>query len=626
MYKAKTDDAQLNDSISLMTAILQQNGDSYVDTFPISIDPFEFHFDSDEQMAEWKKEYKIPEAASAEEAFYLFRDKYNINSQDVGEIRRILAIRYAITTIGYTTTRSMQISGDISRQSAVQLQENSQNLTGINVVVEPVRIYHQGTLASHIIGYASRIRKENQDEFKANGDDYAYDVDDKVGQTGIEKTFEEYLRGEAGEKQIDMSVDGTVTGEYISKEAIGGADIVLTIDAHLQEVTEKALERNILEIRQGVFGQVEDAQGGAAVVINVRTGEILAMASYPDYEPSKFYNGISVDQYREYSDNPYHPLISKAYQSTYAPGSTFKMVTAIAALETGTIDTKTRVNDNGPYYGITDDTAHPPACWLYNDYGHGHGWLNVVGAIEKSCNIFFFDAGIHTGIDNIDRYASFYGLGRKTGIEIVGERSGTLASKEVAESQGQVWSAAQTAYASIGQGFNSFTPVQMARYLAMVANGGQKLDVTIIKNVIKSNGTQVPRNEINAFIDKKLGLTPDTSEDFQISETTQQAVFSGMRNVTEGEGGTAYSAFKDFDITVGGKTGSAEAGPRTDAWFVGFAPYNDPEIACVVMVENGKHGFYTAQVVKDIVYEYFGMNIPEVREDMSATVETESFR
>ena len=626
MYKAKTDDAQLNDSISLMTAILQQNGDSYVDTFPISIDPFEFHFDSDEQMAEWKKTYKIPDAASAEEAFYLFRDKYNINSSDVGEIRRILAIRYAITTIGYTTTRSMQISGDISRQSAVQLQENSQNLTGINVVVEPIRIYHQGTLASHIIGYASRIRKENQDEFKANGDDYSYDVDDKVGQTGIEKTFEEYLRGEAGEKQIDMSVDGTVTGEYISKEAIGGADIVSTIEAHLQEVTEKALERNILEIRQGVFGQVEDAQGGAAVVINVRTGEILAMASYPDYEPSKFYNGISVDQYREYSDNPYHPLISKAYQSTYAPGSTFKMVTAIAALETGTIDTKTRVNDNGPYYGITDDTAHPPACWLYNDYGHGHGWLNVVGAIEKSCNIFFFDAGIHTGIDNIDRYASFYGLGHKTGIEIVGEKSGTLASKEVAESQGQVWSAAQTAYASIGQGFNAFTPVQMARYLAMVANGGQKLDVTIIKNVIKSNGTQVPRNEINEFIDKKLGLTPDTSEDFQISETTQQAVFSGMRNVTEGEGGTAYSAFKDFDITVGGKTGSAEAGPRTDAWFVGFAPYNNPEIACVVMVENGKHGFYTAQVVKDIVYEYFGMNIPEVREDMSATVETESFR
>ena len=626
MYNAKTEDDQLNSSILTMTTILESNGDSYVDPFPISIDPFEYHFDNEEDLAKWKEKYKIPEAASAEEAFYLFRDKYNIKSDNVKEIRQILAIRYAISTIGYSTTKSMKISDDISRTSAVQLQENAQSLTGVNIIVEPTRVYHQGTLASHIIGYASRISKKNQEEFVKRGDTYKYDVDDKVGQTGIEKTFEEYLRGEDGEKQIDMSVDGTVTGEYTSKEAIGGANIVLTIDANLQRIAEESLERNIERIRNGELGDPAPAEGGAAVVINVKTGDVLAMASYPDYEPGLFYNGISTSKFNEYNENPYHPLSSKAIQGAYAPGSIFKMVTAIAALETGVTDSREKINDNGPYYGLVTGNTQDPACWYYNDYGRGHGPLNIAQAIQKSCNYFFFEVSQRMGIEAIEKYARYFGLGNKTGIEIVGENSGTLATREVAKQKGEVWSAAQTAYASIGQGFNTFTPLQMCKYLAMVANGGNKLDVSIIKSVIKSNGTQVSKGEIDEFINKKLGLTNDETEDLQINEGTMHTVLEGMRSVTEGEGGTAYTTFKDFSISVGGKTGSAEAGRRTDGWFAGFAPYEDPEIAVVVMVENGHHGFYTAEIVKEVIYEYFGMNIVSVTEDMSASVETESFR
>ena len=626
MYNAKTEDDQLNSSILTMTTILESNGDSYVDPFPISIDPFEYHFDNEEDLAKWKEKYKIPEAASAEEAFYLFRDKYNIKSDNVKEIRQILAIRYAISTIGYSTTKSMKISDDISRISAVQLQENAQSLTGVNIIVEPTRVYHQGTLASHIIGYASRISKKNQEEFAKRGDTYKYDVDDKVGQTGIEKTFEEYLRGEDGEKQIDMSVDGTVTGEYTSKEAIGGANIVLTIDANLQRIAEESLERNIERIRNGELGDPAPAEGGAAVVINVKTGDVLAMASYPDYEPGLFYNGISTSKFNEYNENPYHPLSSKAIQGAYAPGSIFKMVTAIAALETGVTDSREKINDNGPYYGLVTGNTQDPACWYYNDYGRGHGPLNIAQAIQKSCNYFFFEVSQRMGIEAIEKYARYFGLGNKTGIEIVGENSGTLATREVAKQKGEVWSAAQTAYASIGQGFNTFTPLQMCKYLAMVANGGNKLDVSIIKSVIKSNGTQVSKGEIDEFINKKLGLTNDETEDLQINEGTMHTVLEGMRSVTEGEGGTAYTTFKDFSISVGGKTGSAEAGRRTDGWFAGFAPYEDPEIAVVVMVENGHHGFYTAEIVKEVIYEYFGMNIVSVTEDMSASVETESFR
>lgn len=627
MYKSKTDDDQLNNSISLMTAILENNGNEYVDTFPISIEPFEYHFNSPEELSEWKKKYKIPEAASPEEAFYLFRDKYNIKSEDVKEIRRILSIRYAITTIGYSTTRSIEIAEKISRNSAVQLQENSQKLTGINIVVEPIRIYHTGNLASHILGYMGRYSKEDQDELTSEGDNHKYAPDDKVGKTGIEKVFEKYLRGEDGKKQIDMSVDGTVTGEYTSQEAIGGADVVLTIDANLQRIAEDALERNIIKIREGGFGTAFPAETGAVVVTNVKTGEVLAMASYPDYDPSLFYNGISQEQYNAYSS--VNAFYNRAAQGVYPPGSIFKMVTAIAALETGVISPTDTVNDNGRYIVSNDPNYKNPACWYFNDYGRGHGRLNVSGALMKSCNYYFFDVSNRMGIDALNVYADYFGLGRRTGIELI-ENTGTVASKAEAEKRGEVWSKAYTASASIGQSYNSFTPVQMSKYISMVANGGHPIDLSIVKNVINSNGSQVSKEELNEYVNKKLSRETVITEDKNINPETITAVREGMKSVAEEEGGTAYSIFRDFEIELGGKTGSAElSNSKTSkdviAWFAGFAPYDDPEISIVVMVEKGGHGYYTAEVVKEIMLEYFGMNMKEIVEDMSATTEIESF-
>ena len=621
MYKTKVDDEQLNNSILLMVSILENNGDSYVDNFPISIEPFEYHFNSDEELNQWKKKYNIPETASSEEAFYLMRDKYNISTDDIKDIRKILAVRYAITTIGYSTTKSISISNEISRESAVQLQERSEELTGVNIVTEPIRKYYVTNMASHILGYMGRISEADQKNFEENGDEYPYKTNDKVGKTGIEKVFEEYLRGEDGVKQIDMTVDGTITGEYTTKEAIGGADIVLTIDSSLQEITERNLAQNIEKIRSGGFSQVHNAKGGAVVVTNVKTGEILAMASYPDYEPGLFYNGISQDKYNEYTSNPLKPLLNRTIQSPYAPGSTFKMITAIAGLETHAISTTDRINDNGPYPAATH-----PACWYYNDYGRGHGYLNVVGAIEKSCNYFFFETSNRMGIDELAKYASYFGLGRKTGIELYNEKSGTLANRSITEKKGETWTVGDTLSASIGQGYNDFTPVQMAKYISMVANGGHKIDLSIVKSVIKSDGTQVPDSEIKEFVNKKLGLEEDTTEDLQISQETIDAVFAGMKSVTTDEGGTAYSIFSDFNIIVGGKTGSAETtSGDVNAWFTGFAPFNDPEIAVVVVVENGGHGYYTAEVVREIIAEYFGMNVQQIQEDMSAQNETERF-
>lgn len=495
-----------------------------------------------------------------------------------------------------------------------------QNLHGVNVVVEPVRVYHTGSLASHIIGYMGKISEKNKQEFTEAGDEYPYENDDKVGQAGIEKVFEQYLRGTDGEKQIDMDVDGMITGEYTSKEAIGGANIVLTIDANLQEVTENALASNIEKIRSGGFdGNVYDAKGGVAVVTNVKTGEILAMASYPDYEPAAFYNGLSQDQYNDY--NSRGVWTNKAIQNAYAPGSTFKMVTAIAGLQEGVISRNEYINDTGIYY-VSD--YYQPHCWYYDSYHVGHGPLNVSDAIKKSCNYFFYETGYRMGIDNLEKYGRFFGLGSKTGIELTGEKAGTLANRSITER----WSAGDTVNAAIGQGYNNFTPIQMAKYISILVNGGQQVDLTLVKSVVQSNGVAVPKSTIEEFVNKKLGISNEnTNEDIQLDPDAVDAVLEGMLSVTDETGGTAYSTFKDFNIEVGGKTGSAETSTTdVNAWFVGFAPFDDPEIAVVVLVENGGHGSYTAEVVRDIIGEYFGMNVEQITEDMSTSSEMESFR
>ena len=624
MYKTNVEDNVLNHSILTMTTILEQNGDSYINPFPISINPFEYHFDSEEDLQEWKKKYKIPDTASAEEAFYLFRDKYNIDSEDISEISKILAIRYAITTQGYSNTKSIQISDNISRNSAVQLQERGSDLTGVSIVQEPTRKYERGTLASHIIGYVSRITEDNKKDFKERGDTHEYDADDKVGQTGIEKVFEEYLRGEDGTKQIDMSVDGTITGEYTSQEAVGGANVVLTIDANLQTVAENALKNNIEKIKTGGFGKVYDANGGAVVVTNVKTGEILAMASYPDYNPTYFYDGISNAQWQEYNNSVTTPLRNRAIQNAYAPGSIFKMITAIAGLQEQKIGINDYINDVGQYY--VEGTNKGYRCWIFTDYGHGHGRVNVISAIQKSCNYYFYEVGNRLGIDLLSKYARYFGLGSKTGVELPSEASGTVPAKElVKENENRNWSSADTIISAIGQSYNNYTPIQMAKYISMLANGGKNIDLSIIKNIVLSNGTQVARSEIDEFVKNKLNLEDTNQENIEINQENLNAVLEGMRSVAE-DGGTAYSIFKNFEISIGGKTGSAEAGKYVNAWFVGFAPFEDPEIAIVVMVENGGHGNYTAEVVRDIMLEYFGMNVASVKEDMTARLETESFR
>ena len=615
LYKTKIDDATLNQSILELIKVLEQYGQSYPDSFPINVNPFDFTVEG-ETLSNWKKNYDLKEEASAEECFNYFKDKYEITTENITDARKIMSIRYEITTKGYSSTRPLSIATDISSEVVSVISERSGDFPGINIVTEAIRSYTSGSLASHILGYVGKI---NEEEYEANKD--TYENDDIIGKTGIEYVFEKYLKGTDGVRQIDMSVDGTVTAEYVSEEAKEGADVVLTIDANLQQITENALKANMQKISSGGFSEVYQTKSGTAVVMNVNTGEVLAMASYPDYEPQQFVGGISNEKYNEYAAN--EALFNRAISGAYAPGSTFKMITAIAGLESGVIDTNTRINDTGVYPKYTH-----PVCWYYTSYHRGHGSLNVSDAIKHSCNYFFYETGDRMGIDNLAKYASYFGLGKKTGIELPSETAGTLASKETKmEKTGEQWYAGEITSAAIGQSYNNFSPLQMTKYISMLANGGKDIKPTIIKTIRNVDGSEVSREEINGYVNEKLGLAEDTSEDLPINQANLDAVLEGMRSVTSETGGTAYSIFRGFNIEVGGKTGSAETSTGdVNAWFVGFAPFDNPEIAIVIMVENGGHGNYTAEFVRDIMAEYFGMNIQNVEENTTAIPYTETIQ
>ena len=606
IYKSKIDEQNLNTTILNAIFVLEKNGDKYNDEFPININPVSFKYENQERINKWLEENDLADGTTAEQALEYFIDEYSLKQYSLEEARKIIAVRYGIDVNGYSSMRGYEISPEVCEKSVAQIEEMNHSFPGINIEYRPIRKYYYSSLASHVLGYVGKIGNE---EYTQNE---GYELDDYIGKTGIEYVCEKFLKGKDGLKQTDMSIDGTTTGEYITEEAISGSNVMLTIDAKVQQVAEKALKENIEKINNGDYGEKSEVYAGSVVVLNVKTGEVISMVSYPDFEPQLFVDGISTEKWNEYTVKGRSALINRTMQSAYAPGSIFKMVPAIAGLETGKITKDEQIECAGIYPG-----GYKPKCWYYTTYGRGHGYLTVSQAIQKSCNCYFYEVGTRIGIDNIEKYATYFGLGQKTNIELPGEISGTLAGKKLYEKLDEAWYYGNTLSAVIGQAENNFTPIQMARYIAMLTNGGKKLDLTIIKDIINNQGESIKTEEIKDYINKRLGIEKTSEENLNIQKENLKTVLEGMQSVTE-EGGTAYSVFKDFPIQVGGKTGSAEAGnDKTNAWFVGFAPYENPEIAVVVLVENGAHGYYSAEVTKEIMEAYFGLN-EEIVEDKTA--------
>lgn len=608
IYKTKVEQNVLNRAILNATLILDQNGDKYTsNNFPIDLVNKQYKFSTEEGRNNWLTQNGMEKDLPEDAAIQHYIEKYELQELQYSEIAKIIPIRYGMEKEGYSSKRPYVISSNICEKSVAQFKEQSNYFPGISVSVEPTRSYRCGSLASHILGYVGKIDEEEYNSYKG------YGLNDYIGKTGIEFVLEPYLKGENGLKQVDMSIDGATTGEYVREEAVGGRDVVLTIDAKIQDAAERALKEIILEMNDGAFGKREEpVKAGSAVVLDVKTGEVIALCSYPDFEPQLFADGISSEKWEEYTKPGESALINRAIQSAYAPGSIFKMVTAIAGLETGKITINEKINDTGIY-----PNGHKPRCWIYNSAHRGHGYLNVSDAIKHSCNFFFYEVGSRVGIEEIERYATFFGLGQKTNIELPGENAGTLAGKKLYKELKQTWYYGNTLSAAIGQAENNFTPIQIVKYVAMLANGGNDVDVTTVKEVVNKDGSKIDANEINRYVNARLGLKEIEKEDIFLNDENLAAVLEGMRSVTTETGGTAYATFKNFEIEVGGKTGSAEAGDQTNAWFVGFAPYEQPEIAIVVLVEDGKHGSNTAGVAKRILEAYFGLN-DEIEEDKLA--------
>lgn len=593
LYKTTSDNEQLNNNILNIIHVLEENGDEYVDNLILQVNPFSFSTDNQESIKRWKKNNNIDESYDAEKCFYYLKEKYGINIQDIAEARKVMAIRFEISQNGYSTIRPVEIANNISKNSVLKFSEKNSEFYGIDIVTKPVVTYNNGTLASHVLGYCGKITAS---ELESVGDEY--NKNELIGKTGIQYVFEKYLHGKNGKRQIDMDVNGNITGEYITEAPIVGSDVELTIDAKLQSVAEQSLKDDIEKIANGGYAEKSDAKAGAVVVMNTKTGEILALASYPDYEPQLFVNGISTEKYNEYSQN--QALYNRAISGTYAPGSTFKMVTAIAGLETNSVNTTEKINCTGVY-----PYAHRPVCWYYTSYKSGHGPLDITKSIQHSCNYFFYEIGNRIGIDTLAKYSNYFGLGRKTGIELPSESSGSIASREKSKNENREWYLGDTLSAAIGQSYNNFTPIQMAKYISILVNGGHQIDVSVVKSVNNYDGSQVPKEELNNHVNTVLGIKDEKIEEDTFEEKNVKAVLEGMKNVTTEAGGTAYATFKNSNIQVGGKTGSAQAGNKTHAWFVGFAPYDDPELAVVTIIENGAHGAYAAQVAKDIFDSYF---------------------
>lgn len=580
------DNRAMNETIYNLIKIFEADQMEYLNDLPIVGTPYSFDFsrsaDPEKALANWKKEQKLEDYGTAEAVVEYFMEKYEISRDYTpADALKIIGVRYTMENKGFSTMAPYTFANNIDMETVQKLKEGSVALNGISVEIEPVREYVNGNMAAHILGRTDIIYKEEYEELKEKG----YGMNDIIGKDGLEKVLEKYLKGTDGYKRVEQTKSGSVAQMLNIKPAVTENYAVLTIDSELQRVAEESLARNI-EATRGEKGI--DCFSGAAVAVEIDTGEVLSMASLPNYNPAEYSKN-----YTELFNDPQNPLLNRALGGAYTPGSTFKPLTSIAALEEGVITPSTKIADMGVYKYYAP--SYQPTCLIWKNTGKTHGTINVSEAIGVSCNYFFYDVGRQLGIEKLSGYAKAFGLGQKTGIELA-EADGLVASKEFRESRDMEWYPGDTLQAAIGQSDNMFTPAQLASYVSTIMNKGTRYALRLVKEVRSySTGEVVYKNE------------PAVISQHEISDETLAAVKDGMRRVTED--GTAKAVFENFEISVGGKTGTAEVSQGSDTvLFVGFAPYDNPQIAVAVVLEHGATSRYAAQVARDMFEYYLGLS------------------
>ena len=628
-YNLKISDTRLfsdevedpNSVILEMVNLIEASGETYTDDLPITQEPpFEYTDMTELQrtlLTAYLKGKGLDEDTTAVELMSYFRTRYDIaNSYTAEEMRKIAGVRYAINVRYEINTSSYIFVEDAS----IDLISDLMGVVGNVVEVETSYIREYSTqYAAHILGYVGSMNEAEVDKYRAGKENSTYDYDTKVGKDGIEYVCEEWLHGTNGQATVTRTSSGTVTNTIYEKDPVPGNHVYLTIDIELQEAVERALEsgiyamqlsrdeENVEAVAEGREDEVrEDIQGGAVVVVDVDTGEPLAMASYPTFDLSRI---TDESYYKEVLEADYDPLYNRTTMGAYEPGSTFKPCTAIAGLSENLINTETTILCDGVFTKY-ETQGYAPECWIYSQNNFTHGYDNVTKAIMDSCNIFFYTLADDIGIRTLMEYAKNFGLGEATGIELP-EVTGNMANPDTHLNYDvDQWYDGDTVQAGIGQSDSIFTPLQLAEYCAAIANGGTRHSAAIVKSVRSFDySTQLYNKGVEV-------LSTVESADYNWA-AVQQGMYEMANNVNS-SGTNVYLTLHDYSyngvsLPVAAKTGTSQLGEdkTNNAIFMCYAPFDDPQIAVSIVVERGASGANLANIAKNVLDAYFSLGVTE---------------
>lgn len=586
-FPPKSENEKRNAIIINLLQLFRKNGEEWINNLPLTVDGGKIVFTDDEDEVtnmKSKNMFNLQKYATAENCFNAMVEEYGLQSFDKETALEIGAVRYELTRLSFSIENPVVIADDVSSETVAAIKEDQTSYLGANVKVTSYREYTNPELAPHILGTVRKINADEYEQLKDSG----YGITDTIGESGIESAMEEELRGIPGELTITVDSNGNVS-EEVTKDPVQGNTVVLSIDKDLQLLAQEKLK----ETCDGVDLY---NSAGAVVVESVNSGELLAAASYPTYSITDYY-----DDYTRLAKNSRKPLWNRFALGTYAPGSTFKPMMACAALEEGVITDSSTFTCRGTfqYYDITFKCLNQNA----------HGSENVKTALRDSCNIFFYNCADRLGISKMNEYASMFGLGEKTGVEI-NEAAGVLAGPASAERYNKKWQMGDTIQSGIGQSDNLFTPLQLANYCATVANSGTRYDLHFVKAII---------NTKNGSVDE-TGAT--VAEDLPISDSTFKTVQEGMRLVATN--GAPASVFRKIDVDVACKTGTSQVVKNgqivNNGFLITFAPYDNPEISIASVIELAGSGTSTAEITSSIIDYYYSNNSDEAPAQQTGTL------
>ncbi len=637
-YNLKISDTRLfsdeiedpNSVILEMVNMIEAAGETYTDDLPITDEPpFEYTEMTQMQrtlLTAYLKGKGLDEDTTAVELMSYFRTRYDIaNSYTAEEMRKIAGVRYAINVRYEINTNSYVFVEDAS----IDLISDLMGVVGNVIEVETSYIREYNTqYAAHVLGYVTPMYDYEEDIYRPGEENSTYDYDTKVGRDGIEYVCENWLHGANGQATVTRTSSGTVTSTIYNEDPVPGNHVYLTIDINLQEAVERALESGIFALQaerdeqnskaiaNGETDEVkEDIQGGAIAVVDVKTGDPLAMASYPSFDASKMSDET---YYQQILEADYDPLYNRVTMGVYEPGSTFKPCTAIAGLSENIINTETTILCDGVFTKY-EAQGYAPECWIYSQNNFTHGYDNVTKAIMDSCNIFFYTVADNLGIRKLMEYAADFGLGEATGIELP-ENNGNMANPDTHLLYDvDQWYDGDTVQAGIGQSDSVFSPLQLAEYCATIANGGTRHSAAIVKSVRSFDySRQLYQKETEV-------LSTVESADYNWA-AVQQGMYEMANNVNS-SGTSVYLALHDYSyngvsLPVAAKTGTSQLGEdkTNNAIFMCYAPFDDPEIAIAIVVERGAAGANLANIAKNVLDAYFSLGVKETSAEAEYTL------